>query len=228
MKAGTKQMQIVNNLHAFIWQSPTANNCNAYFIDGPTRILIDPGHRALCDHVELGLRDLGLKTDDIDLVICTHAHPDHLEAVPLFKEKSALFTLHEIEWDWAATIGKQMSAAFGIDIDALTPDFFLKEGTLSLDGLEMQVFLTPGHSPGSICLYWPMQKALFTGDLVFKDGLGRTDLPGGDGALIKESIKRMSHLDVELLLSGHGEIISGAREVKSNFDHLEEFWFGYV
>jgi glyoxylase-like metal-dependent hydrolase (beta-lactamase superfamily II) len=121
-----------------------------------------------------------------------------------------------------------MSAAFGIDIDALTPDFFLKEGTLSLDGLEMQVFLTPGHSPGSICLYWPMQKALFSGDLVFKDGLGRTDLPGGDGALIKESIKRMSCLEVELLLSGHGEIISGAREVKSNFDHLEEFWFGYV
>ena len=221
-------MQIVNNLHAFIWQSPTANNCNAYFIDGPTRILIDPGHRSLFDHVELGLRDLGLKTDDIDLVICTHAHPDHLEAVPLFKEKGALFTLHETEWYWAATIGQQMSAAFGIDIDALTPDFFLKEGTLSLDGLEMQVFLTPGHSPGSICLYWPMQKALFSGDLVFKEGLGRTDLPGGDGALIKESIIRMSHLDVELLLSGHGEIISGAREVKSNFESIEEFWFRYV
>ena len=62
-----------------------------------------------------------------------------------------------------------------------------------------------------------MQKALFTGDLVFKKGLGRTDLPGGDGTLIKESIKRMSLLDIELLLSGHGEIISGANEVKSNF-----------
>jgi glyoxylase-like metal-dependent hydrolase (beta-lactamase superfamily II) len=221
-------MKIVNNLHAFVWQSPTANNCNAYFIDGPTRVLIDPGHRALFEHVELGLRDLKLKTDDIDLIICTHAHPDHLEAVQLFKEKSALFTLHETEWHWVATAGKQMSAAFGIDIEALTPDFFLKEGTLSLDGLEMEVFLTPGHSPGSICLYWPSQKALFSGDLVFKEGLGRTDLPGGDGPKIKESIKRMSHLDVELLLSGHGEIISGAQEVKSNFDHLEEFWFGYV
>jgi glyoxylase-like metal-dependent hydrolase (beta-lactamase superfamily II) len=91
-------MQITNNLHAFIWQSMTANNCNAYFIDGPTRIMIDPGHRALFDHVDLGLKELGLKTDDIDLVICTHAHPDHLEAVPLFKQKAALFTLHETEW----------------------------------------------------------------------------------------------------------------------------------
>ena len=221
-------MQIVNNLHAFIWQSMTANNCNTYFIDGPTRILIDPGHQALFDHVELGLGDLGLKTDDIDLVICTHAHPDHLEAVPLLKKKGAQFTLNEIEWQWTATVGKQMSTAFGIDIDTFAPDFFLREGELSLDGLEMKVFHTPGHSPGSVCLYWPMQKALFTGDLVFKEGLGRTDLPGGDGALIKESIKRMARLDVELLLSGHGEIISGAREVKSNFEQIEDFWFRYV
>jgi hydroxyacylglutathione hydrolase len=221
-------MQIANNLHAFIWQSMTTNNCNAYFIDGPTRILIDPGHRALIDHVEIGLRNLDRNTDDIDLVICTHAHPDHLESIPLFKEKSALFTLHETEWQWAATMGKQMMTSFGIDMDAFAPDFFLKEGTLSLDGLEMEVFLTPGHSPGSVCLYWPMQKVLFTGDLVFKEGIGRTDLPGGDGKLIKESIRRMSHLDVELLLSGHGEIISGAQEVKSNFDQIEDFWFRYV
>ena len=221
-------MQIANNLHAFIWQSPTANNCNAYFIDGPTRILIDPGHRALIDHVDIGLMDLGLNIDDIDLVICTHAHPDHLEAVQLFKEKAALFTLHETEWQWARVEGKQMAASFGIDIDTFAPDFFLQEGELSLDGLEMEVFHTPGHSPGSVCLYWPLQKALFTGDLIFKDGLGRTDLPGGDGEKIKESIKRMSRLDVELLLSGHGEIISGAKEVKSNYERIEEFWFGYV
>jgi len=221
-------MKITNNLHAFVWQSMTANNCNAYLIDGPTRVLIDPGHRALFEHVELGLRDLKLTTDDIDLIICTHAHPDHLESVQLFKQKSTLFSLHATEWNWVVTTGKQMSAAFGIDTEALTPDFFLKEGTLSLDGLEIEIFLTPGHSPGSICLYWPLQKALFSGDLVFKEGLGRTDLPGGDGALIKESIKRMSQLDVELLLAGHGEIVSGAREVKSNFEQIEEFWFRYV
>ena len=143
-------MKIANNLHAFVWESMTANNCNAYLIDGPTRVLIDPGHRALFEHVELGLRDLKLTTDDIDLVICTHAHPDHLEGVQLFKQKSTLFTLNEIEWNWVITTGKQMSAAFGIDTEDLTPDFFLKEGTLSLDGLNLEVFLTPGHSPGSI------------------------------------------------------------------------------
>jgi glyoxylase-like metal-dependent hydrolase (beta-lactamase superfamily II) len=221
-------MKVFNNLHAFIWQSMTANNCNSYLIDGPTRVLIDPGHKNLFAHVEQGLKQLGLSVGDIDLIICTHAHPDHIEAVQLFKEIPTLFTLHQDEWQWAATIGKQMSAAFGIDLDALQPDFFLKEGNLSLDNLELEIIHTPGHSPGSATLYWPWQKALFTGDLVFKEGLGRTDLPGGDGSVLKESIKRLTDLDVEWLLPGHGDLISGADAVRKNFDQVEQFYFAYV
>ena len=221
-------MKIVNNIHAFIWQSMTANNCNSYFIDGPKRILIDPGHRAMFDHVEKGLKDLGLAVADIDLIICTHGHPDHLEAVQMFKGSNTLFTLHEIEWQWIDTVGRPMGAALGIDIDAIKPDFFLQEGDLSLADIEMQVIHTPGHSPGSVCLYWSDQKVLFTGDVVFKEGLGRTDLPGGDGAKLKASIKRLAELDVEWLLSGHGDVISGAKEVKANFEQIEQFWFNYI
>ena len=221
-------MKLTDNLHAFIWQSPTTNNCNAYFIDGPRRILIDPGHRALFEHVQRGLEQLGLGIHDIDLIICTHAHPDHLEAVPLFKDTPTLFTLHEAEWQWVATIGKQMSAAFGIDIDDFRPDFFLKDGTLALGDLELEIIHTPGHSPGSVTLYWPQQKSLFTGDLVFKEGVGRTDLPGGDGFKLKESIKGLTNLDVEWLLAGHGNVISGAENVKKNFADVESFHFAYV
>ena len=221
-------MKIINNIHAFIWQSMTANNCNSYFIDGPKRILIDPGHRAMFDHVEKGLKDLGLAIADIDLIICTHGHPDHLEAVQMFKGSNTLFTLHEIEWQWIDTVGRPMGAALGIDIDAIKPDFFLQEGDLSLADIEMQVIHTPGHSPGSVCLYWSDQKVLFTGDVVFKEGLGRTDLPGGDGAKLKASIKRLAELDVEWLLSGHGDVISGAKEVKANFEQIEQFWFNYI
>lgn len=221
-------MKVFNNLHAFVWQSMTANNCNAYFIDGPTRILIDPGHRALFEHVQQGLRQLNLGINDIDIIICTHAHPDHLEGVQLFKDSPSLFTLHQDEWQWVATIGKQMTAAFGIDLEEFQPDFFLREGKLSLDGLELGIFHTPGHSPGSITVYWPLQKTLFTGDLVFKDGIGRTDLPGGNGVQIKESIERMMALDVEWLLPGHGDFISGAKDVQRNFQHIEQFWFRYI
>ena len=67
--------------------------------------------------MELGLKELGLAIADMDLVICTHAHPDHIEGVQLFKDCPALFTLHGEEWQWAATIGKQMAAAYGMDMD---------------------------------------------------------------------------------------------------------------
>ena len=221
-------MKVFDNLHAFVWKSMTTNNCNAYFIDGPSRVLIDPGHSRLFDHVEQGLKHLDLSISDIDLIICTHAHPDHIEAVQLFKDIPTRFTLHEDEWQWAATIGKQMSAAFGIDMDALLPDFFLKQGDLYIGDLELKIIHTPGHSPGSVTLYWPSQKALFTGDLVFKEGLGRTDLPGGDGSLLKESIKRLADLDVKWMLPGHGEIISGTEKVRKNFTEIEQFYFAYV
>ncbi len=222
-------MEIFNNLQAFLWQSRTANNCNTYLIDDSTsRVLIDPGHSQFFGHVTQGLDQLGLKTDDIDLVICTHAHPDHIEAVQLFKDIPNQFALHEDEWQWAASIGKQMSAAFGIDMASLAPDFFLKEGDISVGGLELNILHTPGHSPGSITIYWPDRKALFTGDLVFKEGLGRTDLPGGNGSKIKESIKRLGSLDVEWLLPGHGEIVSGAENVHKNLTEIEQFYFAYV
>jgi len=90
------------------------------------------------------------------------------------------------------------------------------------------IFHTPGHSPGSVSLFWPEQKVLFTGDLIFKEGIGRTDLPGGDSTLLKKSIKRRSDLEIEWLLSGHGDIISGRKEVKTNFEHIEHFWFSQI
>ena len=136
--------------------------------------------------------------------------------------------MHETEWQWIDSMGRQMGAAHGIDMDAIMPDFFLQEGDLSLGNLEVKVFHTPGHSPGSVCLYLTDQKVLFTGDVVFKEGLGRTDLPGGDGSKLKASIRRLAELDVEWLLSGHGDVVSGAEKVKANFKEIEQYWFQYV
>ena len=106
-------MQITDNLHAFIWDSMTANNCNTYLIDGPVRILIDPGHAGLFDHVRSGLADLGLKPEDIGLVICTHGHPDHMEAVQRFKDTPARFTIHETEWHWIKSMENHMRGVLG-------------------------------------------------------------------------------------------------------------------
>jgi glyoxylase-like metal-dependent hydrolase (beta-lactamase superfamily II) len=191
-------------------------------------VLIDPGHAQFIDHVKRGLSDLNLSTSDMGMVLLTHAHPDHIEAVPFFKNESTLIAVHEAEWLLAKSMEPYLQSALGLNLDAFSPDIFLREGNFSFNGMMFEIFHTPGHSPGSVSLYWPEKKALFTGDLIFRDGLGRTDLPGGDGAQLKESIKRLSGLDAEYLLSGHGDVIIGKEKVKENFDRVEQAWFHYI
>lgn len=220
-------MKITDQLHAFVWESTTANNCNTYLINGPERILIDPGHIEHFSHVEQGLKEIGIRLDDIGLVICTHAHPDHFEGVQLLKKTKAKFAMHHKEWYLAKTMEKQLSSS-GIDLKSCIPDFLLKEGDVSINGLDLNIYHTPGHSPGSISIFWPEEKALFTGDLIFKDGLGRTDLPGGNSSQLKQSINRLSLLDTNFLLPGHGAVVLNAEEVKSNFEQVKNVWFNYL
>lgn len=217
-------MKIVDNLYAFIWRNSQDNNCNTYLIKGSKTILIDPGHIHLFDFVRAELLSLDLTPQQIDLIVITHAHPDHLEAAALFK-KPTLFTMGLAEFEFI----KQWFGPYGQETgNGFEPDFFLQDGELTLGDLSFQVITTPGHSPGSICLYWPERKALFSGDLIFSQGVGRTDLPGGNGGLLKESIQQIAVLDIDYLLSGHGEVIKGKKAVESNFRMVESTWFDYL
>ena len=213
-------MKIFDGLHAFIWRAYAQNNCNTYFVDGELNVIIDPGHVHLFDNVRKNLNAIGVSPDSIDLVIATHGHPDHLEAVKGLG-KSTMFAMSAEEYRFICEIAGQY---FKIP----EPHFFLKEGDLTIGEERFDVIPTPGHSPGSICLYWPLKKALFTGDLVFSQSIGRTDLPGGNGGMLKESIKRISEMDIHYLLSGHGELVVGRREVKANFDKIKNYWFDYL
>ena len=221
-------MEIAKNVHAFIWRSTSANNCNTYLIDGPTRVLIDPGHTRLFGHVHEGFSQLGITIEDIDLIIATHAHLDHIEGVEIFKKTNASTTLHEDAWQFINRMGKDITRSFGGASDSGGPAFFLREGDLSFNGLSFTVLHTPGHSPGSICLYLSEQKLLFTGDLIFRGGIGRTDIPGGIGEQLKESIIKVSELDIEGVLPGHGDPVNGKKEVETNFDHIRQYWFRYL
>jgi len=104
----------------------------------------------------------------------------------------------------------------------------IQEGDLKIGDFTFRVIHTPGHTLGSVCLYWPEMKVLFTGDVVFRQGVGRTDLPGGKGEDLKASIRMLSELEVEHLLPGHGDVISGRDLVKANFSEIERVWFGYL
>jgi glyoxylase-like metal-dependent hydrolase (beta-lactamase superfamily II) len=217
-------MKILDNLYAYIWKSPSANNCNTFVIDGPTKIIIDPGHATLIEHVVRGAQQDRVRLEDTGLIICTHAHPDHIEAVQLFRGHQIPFTCHESEWNMA----KPYADMFGIRLDGLTPFFFLDNGDLDVNGTRLQIIHTPGHSPGSISIWWPDKKALFTGDCIFKDGIGRSDLPGGNSAQLKESINALTKLNPEYILPGHGDIVQGSSPVKANFERLEKTWLSYV
>jgi glyoxylase-like metal-dependent hydrolase (beta-lactamase superfamily II) len=213
-------VEIFTNLNAFIWQDYHENNCNTYFIDGEKGILIDPGHQHLIEHVERGLYTIQKTLDDINVVIITHGHPDHMESIGRFK-KPTLWGMNEKEFQFIRKLA-------GSHIKIPEPDFFLDTGQLLIGDQQFNVLVTPGHSPASICLYWPAKKALFTGDVIFFQGIGRTDLPGGDGSLLKRSIMELSELDVEYVLPGHGEIISGKKAVQKNFKGIMEYWFNYI
>jgi hydroxyacylglutathione hydrolase len=209
-------MEVVKGLHAFIWQS-YPDNCNTYLIDGDKKILIDPGFEQLFNHVKSQMTNLKISPDDIDVVIATHAHPDHLEAAGLF-HKPTLFAMNEEEYNF-------FNRGAGHYLNIPEPDFFLHNGDLQIGEHEFQVIVTPGHSPGSICLYWPVNKVLFTGDLVFSRSIGRSDMPGGDSEIIKESIKKIAELDCEYILPGHRDMLVGRDVIRANFEMIENFWF---
>ncbi len=219
-------MQITDRIHGFIWESMTTNNCNTYLIDGSVKILIDPGHVMHFDHVRDGLSKLGYGLNDIGLLICTHAHPDHIEAVQLFRDSPTQIAMHQMSWQMIENFGRMLDP--NMNVGAFQPDVFLGEGAFTMGDTALEVIHTPGHSPGSVSLFWPDQKALFVGDLIFKEGIGRTDIPGGDGNQLKQSIRRVAQIESELLLPGHGDVIAGGKAIKENFKEVENFWFAYV
>jgi len=217
-------MKVLEDFYAYPWTSYEANNANTFFIDGDVPALIDPGHTPLFKHVLEGMARDGKTPDSVKLIICTHGHPDHIEAVQMFGN-NVLKAISAEEYAYLANSGRELFLMTGCQMPAKPFQIFLKEGQLKLGKKRLRVFLTPGHSPGSICLYWEEKKLLISGDTVFYMGIGRTDFPGGDLKLLSESIKRLSKLDIEYLVPGHGEVIKGRKTIEKNFSLiLKEFF----
>ncbi len=233
--------RLAEDFYCYIWQG-RGNNCNSCLFANVLRgerphVIVDPGHitnefgEACLDSLIKAMEGDGFKVSDIGLIINTHSHPDHCQANELVIQKSgAWVTLSQEEDEFRNTLGKKLYSMFGMNVPQFTPLFYLKEGTLRLGAknkTELQVFHTPGHSPGSLCFYWPDNKLLITGDVVFYGSIGRTDFPSGSLSQLKRSIERLSQLDVEYLIPGHcteyGSIVKGKRNVERNFRAVKLF-----
>jgi glyoxylase-like metal-dependent hydrolase (beta-lactamase superfamily II) len=185
----------------------------AFLISEPRMTLIDTGHIGSGRRVERFVRGIDRSMAELDRIICTHAHPDHIGAVrELAADREVEVLMHPADLaglsvrlrDAVANRNRgQLIAYFTRHPGEATP---IVDGQVlpMLGGLE--VVHTPGHTPGSVCLYARAHKLLFTGD-VLQVIRGRVTFASAvfsdDMALARASVERMAELDVETIAFSH-------------------------
>jgi hydroxyacylglutathione hydrolase len=221
-------MKLERGLYAYLWQNQYENNCNTYVIDEEMTVLIDPGHSRYLPKLFQQMEEDGISPEEIDVVLVTHSHPDHFEGLEVFLDKPVKTGMNREEERYLLESGKLLFETMRQPLPKFRMDFYLKEGELHLGKKTFNIYETPGHSPGSLSIHWPQRKVLFTGDLIFYGGVGRTDFLEGNSRLLMESIEKMSRLDIEILLPGHGDILIGKEMVLQNFEFIRQNFYPYL
>ena len=163
---------------------PVQENCFLVWEDGAA-VIIDPGEEAprLLEAIE----SEGLT---LEAILLTHTHFDHVGAVaPLARATGAPVYCPEIEVPVLQDVMAFVPwSGFG-PFESWDPEHTVRGGeTLELAGLTLDVVFTPGHSPGHVTYAVRGERALFSGDVLFKGSVGRVDLPGGDWPTLARSI----------------------------------------
>ncbi|MCK4884111.1 MAG: MBL fold metallo-hydrolase [Candidatus Diapherotrites archaeon] len=171
------------------------------------RMLIDTG----IDKENLlgALSSVGLSSESINGVLNTHNHFDHIACSHLFKP---VFMGLE---DARTLTPEQTYASLFNEFNPVMPVVHQEIGdgdTIKCGKINIEVFSTPGHSKGSVVFFDRKNKLLFSGDLLFSGGnIGRVDLDGGNLGELKQSLEKISALDFETLLPGHGPVSKNAK-----------------
>lgn len=188
-------------------------NCYVVYQDRKA-LLVDPASAK--DEV-LGF----LKDNNLELIgiINTHGHGDHIANNRYFMDQTqAPLYIHEQDGPYLCDPSLNLSTFIGINYDNPTTEHYLLDGEVfRLGSTTIQVIHTPGHTPGSICLY--AEGLLVSGDTLFKHSVGRTDFPGGNKNQMMESLGKLANLpDETQVYPGHGlPTTIGAEKVANPF-----------
>ena len=182
---------------------------NTYILFDETKqcAIIDPGCHKASEQKQLSdfIEQHNLTPT---LLVNTHCHIDHVLGNPYVANKYKLaLHLHKDEIETYKDTGR-WAKMFGLVIEEMpSPQVFIQEGeTISFGNITLQILFTPGHSVASLSFYEPISKQLISGDVLFYQSIGRTDLPGGNFDTLINSIKTKLFVlpDDTKVYSGHG------------------------
>jgi len=193
-----------------------AENCHIARRDGAREaVVVDPGEEAPRLLEAIAALEL-----DVVAILLTHTHFDHVGAVaPLARATGAPVWCPELEVAVLADIMRYVPwDGFG-PYESYDADHTVAGGErLALAGLDIDVLLTPGHSPGHVTYHVPAEQAVFSGDVLFAGSIGRTDLPGGDTATLMRTLGELLDAlpDETVVHPGHMGATTIGRERASN------------
>lgn len=148
-------------------------------------------------------------------ILLTHSHIDHIADIVKYKKAfQAPVLVHRLDSPTLLhPIGKDMFPDFKL-VEGIKADKLLEDGDqISVGTFSFQVLFTPGHSPGCICFYEKEAKTLFSGDTLFKNSMGRVDLPGSSPSSMWTSLKKLATLPSDIrVFPGHGPATTIGRE----------------
>jgi hydroxyacylglutathione hydrolase len=205
-------IELAPGIYQFRGEKPGSH---VYLIKGDTKnVLIDTGVAGKFPVLKRRLTELGLHVRDVNLIILTHEHYDHIGATAFF-HRTAVVAAHRLAanklelQDEFVTLNKyrnQPSKPFWVDV-------WLEDGSIiDLGNYELQIIHTPGHTSGCICLYEPRVGLLFTGDTVFAGGTLSEIAVGGNVSDYVNSVRRLSNLKSKQIYPGHGRVSSAPDE----------------
>lgn len=203
-------------IHEILPVGPLQCNCSVIGDDATREaMVIDPG-----DNIDDVLALVEKHNLQVKQIVITHAHIDHVggamklraaTGAPILLNQNdyALLKMLDVQAAW---IGMKNPGKVEVDNDLAQSD------TLRAGSLAATVIHTPGHTEGSVCLYFPAESKLIAGDTLFAGSIGRTDLPGGSMEKIIKSLheKVLALPDDTLVVPGHGPLTTIGEERESN------------